>query len=200
MADDTLNLEGAGRPIAGRRRFNNASPRDQRLFLKAFMDENLQTWKDSEGTVYRINRRGNIASSFAGSTEIVSEATRAQKLRAGRLAKRDKNLAIKANSTKRAAGLTKGQRLTASQEQLFATSDVAESDEQIQKRIRGDINKQKTKSFKPFLASQGIGLGFAPAIGAGLDEIFALRLAERSSGGGAGSSGRPMGKPGKVKL
>jgi len=200
LADDTLNLEGAGRPIAGRRRFNNASEADKRSFLKAFMSEELQTWKDSQGTVYKINRRGDISSSFAASNEIVSEASRAQKLKAGRLAKRDKNLAIKANATKRAHGETKAQRLTAKQEQLFATSDVAESDADIQRRIRGDINKQKTKSFKPFLAGQGIGLSFAPMIGTGLDDIFALRLGEKSSGGGAGGSGRPMGKPGKVKI
>jgi len=196
MADDTLDLEGAGRPIAGRRRFSNASSRDQRAFLKAFMNESLQTWKDAEGNVYKINRRGDIASSFAGSTEIVSKASRAQKLKAGRLAKRDKNLAIKTNATKRAAGETKAQRLTARQEQLFATSDVAETDEQIQNRIKKNIRNQggTMKSF----VGLGIGLG-GGTIGGGLDGIFALNMGERS-GGGAGGSGRPMGKPGKVKL
>lgn len=199
MADDKLDLEKVGRPIAGARRISNAPIADQRAFQKAFMDERATTWKDHRGVVYKINRRGTIAQSFAASGEIVSQPSPAGKARLTRLAKRDKNLAIKTNATLRAHGLTKAQRALRGQEQLFATSDVAETDADIQNRVLRDINKQKTKSFKPFLASQGIGLGVAPTIGGGLDDIFGLRLGERSSGGGAGGSGRPMGRPGKEK-
>lgn len=193
MADDTLDLEGAGRPIAGRRRFSNASPSDQRAFLKAFMSEELQTWKDSEGNVYKINRRGDVKSSFAASNEIVTKASRSQKLKAGRIAARDKNLAIKTNATKRAAGETKAQRLTAMQEQLFASSDVAETDEQIQKRVQRSI-KNQGGTMKSFV---GLGLGMGGGgIGAGLDEVFGLQMAENSGRGSGG--GRLPSRPRKA--
>jgi len=197
MADDTLDLEGAGRPIAGRRRFSNASPSDQRAFLKAFMDENLQTWKDSEGNVYKINRRGDIKSSFAGSTEIVSKATNAQKLKAGRIAARDKNLAIKTNATKRAAGETKAQRLTAQQEQLFATSDVAETDEQIQKRVQKNIDGQRKGKNGTLKSYIGLGMGIGGGgLGATLDDMFGAKMAE--SGGRGSGGGRMISRPRKA--
>jgi hypothetical protein len=191
MGEDDLNLEGIGRPIAGRRRFSNASPADQRSFLKAFMDERINTWKDSSGTVYKINRRGTPSASFAASGEIVSQPTRSQKLRATRLAKRDKNLAIKNNATKRAHGLTKEQRALRGQGELFASSDVAATDEQIQRKVTGDIKRQRsikpgTQEFKRFLVSQGVGLSIAPVIGTTLDDIFALKTGEQSSGSGGG--------------
>lgn len=196
MADDTLDLKGAGRPIGGARRINNVSLADRRAFEKAFMDERTETWKDSRGVVYKMNRRGTIAQSFAASSEIVSQPKPSAKARVTRLAKRDKNLAIKANSTKRAHGLTKGQRALRGQGQLFATSDVAETDTQLQNRIMKDINKAKTQSLKEFLISQGMGLSIAPAISGGLDNIFGSKMAENSGRGSGG--GRMMSRPRKA--
>lgn len=193
MAEDDLNLEGAGRPIAGRRRFSNASSADQRSFLKAFMDERTETWKAADGTVYKINRRGDIAGSFAASNEIVSKPTPAQKARATRMAKQNRDLAIRTNATKRAAGLTKAQRLTAQQEQLFASSDVAETDEQIQKRVQRGIKKQGG-TMKSFV---GLGLGVGGGgLGGSLDELFGLQMAENSGRGSGG--GRMISRPRKA--
>lgn len=198
--DNTLGMEGTERPIAGRRRFSNAPLADQRAFSKAYADERVTTWKASDGTVYKINRRGNISQAFSASTEVVSKPSRSEKLRMGRAAKVARNQAIRRNASKRVFGETRAQKEKLRQGQFFSDADVGETDEQIQQRIMGKIkNQAKTpRATAKYLVSQGMGLGLGPlSIGGGLDEVFGLKMGERSGGGG---SGRAFGRPGKAKL
>jgi hypothetical protein len=169
-------------------RLSNASVADVRKFYEALNSETATSWTDSNGVVREINRRGTAASTFSASSKILSQPTAKEKAKLTRQRNEAKRLAIKTNSTKRAAGETKAQRALKGQEQLFASADVAESQDDIIARIQKGIKNNRGK-----IGIVGIGMG---NLGAGMDEIYGAKMME--SGGRGSGGGRMIGRPRKA--
>jgi hypothetical protein len=177
-------------------RLNNASVPDVRKFYEALNKETATSWTDSNGVVRKLNRRGTAAETFRASDEILSQPTAKEKAKLTRQRNEAKRLAIKTNSTKRASGETKAQKALRGQGELFASSDIAETDEQIQKRVQKGIKKQRGGGGGGKINSViGLGIG-GSGLGAGMDELYGLQMTE-SSGRGSGG-GRMIGRPRKA--
>lgn len=177
-------------------RLGNASVSDVRKFYEALNKETATSWTDSNGVVRKLNRRGTAAETFRSSNEILSQPTAKEKAKLTRQRNEAKRLAIKTNSTKRASGETKAQKALRGQGELFASSDIAETDEQIQKRVQRGIKKQRGGGGGGKINSIiGLGIG-GSGLGAGLDELYGLQMAE--SGGRGSGGGRMISRPRKA--
>jgi hypothetical protein len=191
---DPEQMQLAIRSVAApkKMRLGNASVTDVRKFYEALNKETATSWTDSNGVVRKLNRRGTAAETFRASSEILSQPTAKEKAKLTRQRNEARRIAIKTNSTKRASGETKAQKALRGQGELFASSDIAETDEQIQKRIQKGIDRKRGGG----KINSIIGLGIGGGLGATLDDIFGAKMAE--SGGRGSGGGRMIGRPRKV--
>jgi hypothetical protein len=195
---DPEQMQLAIRSVAApkKMRLGNASVPDVRKFYEALNKETATSWTDSNGVVRKLNRRGTAAETFRASDEILSQPTAKEKAKLTRQRNEAKRLAIKTNSTKRASGETKAQKALRGQGELFASSDIAETDEQIQKRIQKGIDRKRGGRGGGKINSViGLGIG-GSGLGAGMDELYGLQMAESSGRGGGG--GRLISRPRKA--
>ena len=195
---DPEQMQLALRSVAApkKMRLGNASVTDVRKFYEALNKETATSWTDSNGVVRKLNRRGTAAETFRASSEILSQPTSKEKAKLTRQRNEAKRLAIKTNSTKRASGETKAQKALRGQGELFASSDIAETDEQIQKRVQKGIKKQRGGGGGGKINSiVGLGIG-GGSLGAGMDELYGLQMAESGSRGSGG--GRMISRPRKA--
>lgn len=193
--DDPEQLKLSLRSVAVPKgmRISNASVTDLRKFYAALNKETATSWTDSNGVVRKLNRRGTAAATYRASEEILSQPTAKEKARLTRQRNAERSSAIRNNLTKRAAGETKAQKALRGQGELFASSDIAETDEQIQKRVQKGIKKQRGGGKINNIVGLSIG---GSGLGAGIDELHALQMMESGSRGSGG--GRMISRPRKA--